>query len=197
MKRMKFLFGQRRMQVLLTLAVLLLAVSVVIGSGANFTSTSANPTNVFTAGNLSHINSKPGAALFTVTKMKPGDMAPGTVTITNDGDIAGDFTLSNSAVTNPVLPAVTAPLSVPFSDLLTVKIYSTTTTVPVVAKHQVYPAVGSALIGVDPALALGTFQPGESRTYDFEVTFPNGTPAHDNPYKKASMSLTYNWTSTS
>src|SRR5450756_1519584 len=60
MKRMKFLFGQRRMQVLLTLAVLLLAASVVIGSGANFTSTSANAGNVFTAGNLSHLNSNDG-----------------------------------------------------------------------------------------------------------------------------------------
>lgn len=189
MKRMKVLFGQRRMQVLLTLAVLLLAVSVVIGSGANFTSQSANLSNTFTAGNLSHVNSKNNAAIFTVTKMKPNDMAPGTVAITNDGDIAGDFTLTNSNVTNPVLPALSA--------LLTVKIYETTTTVPTVAKHQIYGGLGGAVIGVDPALALGTFAAGESRTYDFEVTFPNGLPAHDNPYKKASMSVEYNWTSTS
>ena len=58
MKRFKILFGQRRLQVLVALAALLLAVSVVIGSGASFTSTSANPSNVFTAGNLSHSNSK-------------------------------------------------------------------------------------------------------------------------------------------
>ena len=113
MKRMKVLFGQRRLQVLLTLAVLLLAVSVVIGSGANFTSQSANAGNIFTAGNLSHSNNKSGAIL-TADKMKPGDMAPGTVVITNDGDIAGAFTLTNSNVT-PVLPALSA--------LLTVKIF--------------------------------------------------------------------------
>ena len=55
------------------LFALLLAAMMAVGSGANFNSTSANPGNVVTAGNLSHINSKDTAALLTVTKIKPGE----------------------------------------------------------------------------------------------------------------------------
>jgi hypothetical protein len=190
MKRMKFLFGQRRMQVLLTLAVLLLAVSVVIGSGANFTSQSANPSNTFTAGNLTHLNSKNSAALFTITKMKPGDIVSGTVDITNTGDIPGTFTLTNSNVVDLPLPAL--------STLLTVKIYETKVLPIPGAETQIYGGVSGALIGTNPNLTLtGAFAVNEKRSYRFEVTFPNGTPAHDNPYKLSSTSIEYDWTATS
>ncbi len=47
-KRTKVL-GKRRTTVIVTLAVLLLATAVVIGSGANFTSQSTNPGNAFSA----------------------------------------------------------------------------------------------------------------------------------------------------
>ena len=50
MKRMRVLFGQRRMQLLATAAVLLLAVGVVVGSGANFSTSAASAGNTFTAG---------------------------------------------------------------------------------------------------------------------------------------------------
>ena len=53
MKRMKVLFGNRRMMVLLTLAILVLAATALVASSASFTATSANPGNMFTAGNLS------------------------------------------------------------------------------------------------------------------------------------------------
>ena len=58
MKRFKVLFGQRRFQVLVTMAVLLLAVSVIVASGANFTAQTANAGNVFTAGALTMTNDK-------------------------------------------------------------------------------------------------------------------------------------------
>ena len=59
MKRFKILFGQRRFQVLATMAVVLLAVSVVIASGANFTATSANPGNVFTPARWHQLTAPP------------------------------------------------------------------------------------------------------------------------------------------
>jgi len=188
MKRMKFLFGQRRMQVLLTLAVLLLAASVVIGSGANFTSESANPNNTFTAGNLKHTNGKVGAAILTADKMKPGQTVTGSVVITNDGDMPGTFTLTNSNVSDVFgTPALSA--------LLTVKIYETKLLPTLGAKTLIYGGEDGAVINVNPSLTLtGAFAHDESRQYDFEVTFPNGTPTHDNPYKKASMSIEYDWT---
>ncbi len=43
MKRMKVLIGNRRMMVLLTLAILVLAAAAIIASSASFTATSANP----------------------------------------------------------------------------------------------------------------------------------------------------------
>ncbi len=60
---------------LAVLALLLAATAVTIGSGANFSAQSANPTNTFTAGTLT-IGSNPanGTAVFTPsTPMKPGD----------------------------------------------------------------------------------------------------------------------------
>ena len=54
MKRMKVLFGNRRMMVLLTLAILVLAATALVASSASFTATSANPGNMFTAGASDH-----------------------------------------------------------------------------------------------------------------------------------------------
>ena len=190
MKRFKVLLGQRRFQVLATMAVLLLAASIVYASGANFTAQTANPSNVFTAGALTMSNSKTGAALFaTSNKLKPGDMVPGSVVITNTGDLSGAFTLNNANVTQLVAPAL--------STLLTVKIYDTKLLpLPVGTKTQIYGGANGIIIGTDPNLSLGTFAPGESHQYDFEFTFPAGTPTHDNPYQKASMSVEYDWNAT-
>ena len=58
MKRMKVLFGNRRMMVLLTLAILVLTATALVASSASFTATSANPDNVFTSGSLSITNDK-------------------------------------------------------------------------------------------------------------------------------------------
>jgi len=188
MKRMKFLFGQRRLQVLLTLAVLLLAASVAIGSGASFTSTSANPANVFTAGNLSHSNTKAGAAILTANKMKPGDTATGSVTITNDGDLPGTFVLNTSNMTD----AAVAPYTGKLSDILTLKIMDGAT--------QIYSGPIKSVGTI--TLPGGAWTPAIAHTYDFTVTFPNGaTPTGpmqgDNNYKKASMSIEFDWTATS
>jgi hypothetical protein len=194
MKRMKFLFGQRRMQVLLTLAVLLVAVSVVIGSGANFTSSSVNPSNTFSAGNLAMTNSKPGAAILTAALMKPGQTtASGTVTITNSGDIAGHISLSTSAMTDT--PGVNLGK---LSDVLTVKIMDGAT--------QIYngpiKSVGTIAL---PSSGTPTTLPwavSEAHTYTFTVTFPDGlTPPSattgDNAFKGSAMSIEFDWTGTS
>jgi spore coat-associated protein N len=188
MKRMKVLFGQRRLQVLVAMAALLLAVSVVIGSGASFTSTSANPSNVFTAGNLSHSNSKAGAAILTAPKMKPGDVVTGSVTITNDGDLPGTFTLSTSNMTDTAV----APYTGKLSDVLTLKIMDGAT--------QIYSGAIKSVGTI--TLPGGAWAPTVAHTYDFTVTFPDGgTPTgallNDNSYKKATMSIEFDWMATS
>lgn len=194
MKRMKFLFGQRRMQVLLTLAVLLLAVSVVIGSGANFTSSSVNPSNTFSAGNLAMTNNKTGAAILTAALMKPGDTATGTVIITNSGNIAGHISLSTSSLSDTA--GVNPPAKL--SDVLTLKIMDGVT--------QVYSgpikSVGTIALPSSGSPTTLPWAVAEAHTYNFTVTFPDGgTPptaiTGDNAYKGSSMSIQFDWTGTS
>lgn len=185
MKRVKVLLGQRRMQVLVALAAVVLAASIVIGSGANFTSASANPANTFTAGTLTQTNTKSGVgtgAILTASLMKPGGVAAaGTVIIKNTGSLPGTFTLTKSNLTpTPGL-----------GDALDVVIEETPPSPGV--KHTVYTGTLSAM----GSIPLGSFAASESRTYDFTVTFPDGTAAHDNPYQGASVSVEYDWTATS
>ena len=102
MKRMKVLFGNRRMMVLLTLAILVLAATALVASSASFTATSANPGNVFTAGALTISNkdtaglSREGTTVLNLTAaaMKPSDTVSGTAVIKNTGSIAGTFKLT-------------------------------------------------------------------------------------------------------
>jgi spore coat-associated protein N len=79
------------------LAVVLAAVGITVGSGANFTAHSANPSNTFTAGTLSIGNSQ-ASAILSATNLKPGDSTPGTVDIQNTGSVPGTFTLSTSNI---------------------------------------------------------------------------------------------------
>lgn len=184
MKRFKVLFGQRRFQALITIAALMLAASVVMASGASFTSTSANLSNTFTAGNLHHTNSKDPGAVLTATLMKPGDTATGSVTLTNDGDIPGTFSLSTSNLSD----VVSAPYTGKLSDVLTLKIMDGAT--------QVYSGPINSVGTV--AIPGGPWAAGASHTFDFTVTFPNGgTPGGpltgDNNYKKSTMSIEFDW----
>lgn len=184
MKCLPLPLRQRRTQLLLSLAVLILALAVVVGSGAFFTSTSANPSNVFTAGNLSHSNNHDGAAILTGTLMKPGAVSTGTVTIANSGDIAGDFTLSwANRVDTP------GPNGGVFSAVLNLRIYDQTTST------EVY---NGKLNAMPASWALGTWVAGASHTYLFTVTFPDGgrpsgPTTGDNAYKRSSVTVDFNW----
>src|SRR5687767_2915854 len=68
------------------LLTLLLATTAVVGSGADFTATSANPSNTFAAGTLSIGNSKDGVAVLSASDLRPaGPAADGVVDIENTG----------------------------------------------------------------------------------------------------------------
>jgi spore coat-associated protein N len=188
MKRMGVLFGQRRVMVLATLTILVLAAVALAASGASFTSTSANPDNVFTAGNLSHTNNVNGAIL-TASLMRPGDTKTGEVTITNTGDIGGNFWLKQSSVVpGGGDPAFAAYLELTIRDLTT--------------DTQVYPAlpaVAGPLNGIPAAgISLGAFAVNAPHTYRFTVHFPDaGVDANgvgqDNEYKGATASCQFDW----
>lgn len=108
MSRAKLLLSQPRtaLGALLTLA---LATTAVVGSGADFTASSANPANTFAAGTLHIVNSKEGVAVLSGSGLQPGGApAVGTVDLENDGSLSGAFQLSRGA---PADSDATNPLS--------------------------------------------------------------------------------------
>jgi spore coat-associated protein N len=175
---------RRRLLLILPIVVVMIAAAAVMASGATFTASSANPNNTFTAGNLSHSNSKAGSAILTASKMKPGDSVTGSVTITNDGDLPGTFTLSTSSLAETAVGTGGGHLA----DVLQLKIMDGTTQI----YNESIKSVGT--------ITLGTWAAGAAHTYDFTVTFPDGgTPGSnstgDNIYKKAGMSIQFDWLS--
>jgi hypothetical protein len=170
---------KKRRHILLAslVAGVMIVASAVMASGATFTATSANPDNVFTAGNLSQHNSKNGSAILTADKMKPGVSKSGSVTIKNDGDIPGTFSLSTSDLRETAIGTGGGHLA----DVLELKILDGTTRI----YEGSIKSVGT--------IALGSWAVDESHTYDFTVTFPDGGPGADNAYKKAGMSIDFDW----
>lgn len=188
MNRMTALWRSSPRALLLGLGTIGLAAAVTVGSGANFTSSTANPSNVFTAGTLSHSNSKAGAAILTAGNMRPGDTASGTVDIQNTGSLSGTFSLAKT------VSEVTTPS---FSGKLTIVITDNgdpTCVVSCPAPATIYSGVVSAMGNT----ALGNFAAGEKHRYSFVVTFPDGgANGADNAYQAASTTVTYNWTAVS
>jgi hypothetical protein len=180
------------------LALLLAAMAVTIGSGANFTAASANPTNVFTAGTLTMSNSSAGTAIFTAAQglMKPGDTRVGTVDIQNTGSVAGDFVLGTSNIVNtPAAPGLTSRLTIKVEDCGKFTAGNVTPP-PCTSNTTIY---GPASIAGLSGQALGTFAGGSLATsdkhrYTITVNWPNGTPAQDNPLQGASVTFDLNWT---
>lgn len=164
-------------------AALVLASAFLVGSGAIFTSTSANPANVFTAGILTQDNSNDGAAILTAGLMKPGDVRTGSVTITNKGDISGDFKLAMSKVGSSV-----GSNGGDLYEALRLEVSSGAT---IVYSGDLADFVGTR--------AAGTIASEASSTYTFTVTFPDtGTPAsdttEDNAYQGSSTTVEFEWT---
>jgi hypothetical protein len=166
-------------KVLVPLATVLAAGAVAVGSGATFTSTTDNTTSAVTAGNLSHSNSKADSAVFTITKMKPGDVVNGSLTLTNTGSLPAGFTLREPSSTNTFASTGTA-------SYLHLKITDDT------AASTVYDGDFGGL--ADDALkSLGTLAPNAARTFTFAVSMDANTP---NSEQDKTASATYQWVST-
>ena len=75
------------------LAVVLAAVGITVGSGANFTASAANPGNAFTTGTLVIANS-PSTAILSATGLKPGDSSTRDRRHHEHRLLAGDFALT-------------------------------------------------------------------------------------------------------
>jgi spore coat-associated protein N len=191
MTRMKSLWKASPRKVLLAFGALLVVAAVAVGSGANFNSTSANPSNVFTAGTISHSNSKASSAILTASNIVPGNTATGTVDIKNTGSASGTFTLTHTTpVDTPVSPGLAKKLTLTIVDQGDP---ACVTTCPA------FVTVYSGTINAQPAsIPLGAFAPGVTHKYVYTMTFPDGgTGGADNAYQGASTTVDYNWSSTS
>jgi flagellar basal body-associated protein FliL len=158
-------------RLIIALIVIILAAVVVTFSFSLFTSSSASPGNMVASGSMDISNSKEDAAVLTVAGLLPGESADGTVTIENVGESEGAFSMSASNLADaPADPALSSQLTLVVTDETT----------------EVYNGALAALTTVD----LGTWQPGDSHTYTFTVTFAS---AAGNEYQDAQTTLDLTW----
>jgi spore coat-associated protein N len=162
------------------LAVVLAAVGITVGSGANFTAHAANPANTFTAGTLT-IGSSASSALFNAPNMKPGDNASGTVDIANTGSVPGTFTLSTSNAVDT--GALLGQLDLKIEDC---GLFSGTSAPACGGTNVVY----NAKAGGVGTIALGSFASSAKHRYKIDVTLPSSTT---NAFQGKTASVEFDW----
>jgi spore coat-associated protein N len=166
------------------LAVVVAAAGLTAGSGANFTASSANPSNTFTAGTLT-IGDSQSSAILSAPNLKPGDSVSGTVDIQNTGSVAGAFSLATSNAADST-PSLLGQLDLKIEDC---GVYAGSTA----------PSCGSGTVvhnGKVSALStapLGAFAANAKHRYKFDVTLPSTT---GNSFQGKSASVQFDWTAT-
>jgi hypothetical protein len=182
MSRFKILAANPR-RALAALATVLVAVGITGASGASFTAQTANPTNTFTAGTMTMVNSKVNAAILTASNMKPADPATvGTVDIKNSGSLAAAFSLAKGTVVDSDLV-----------NLMSTKLDLIVTDCGV----DVDCTIGTSVVkytgtvaAMPAATALGTFAANEEHRYQFSVQL-NGSA--DNNYQGDNSVIQFLW----
>jgi spore coat-associated protein N len=173
-------------------SVALLAAGVAVGSGADFSSRSANPANTFSAGTLTMDNSKDAAAIFSPANMKPGG-APqtGTVDIANTGSLAAAFTLSRDR-----LESTDGGDSNPASFAEQVELVVTDcgphagAGAPACGDGDDREVYAGTLAAMDAARPLGDFEPGEKHRFQIAARLH---PDTGNEYQGDSSSARFVW----
>ncbi len=190
MSRFKILAANPRRS-LAALATVLVAVGITGASGANFNASSANPTNVFTAGTLTMNNTKANAAILTASNLRPGAAATpastGTVDIKNTGSLSAPFTLSKGTMVDAVSAG---PLSTKLN--LVVTDCGTDLNCTAGVNNNVYTGTVDAMGTLIPI--AGTFASGEERRFEFKVDL-DGTA--DDTYQAGTSTVQFLWNATS
>jgi spore coat-associated protein N len=169
-----------RKRTLASLALGLIAIATAVGSGADFSARTANPSNTFSAGALSMENSKDGTAILNAHGMKPGD-APktGVVDIENTGSIDGVFKVSRDELTssdpgndNPSPFATKVAIGVVDCGTFGINnsAYGPEPATPICGDADDHTLYLGSLANQNSPIELGTYQPGEKHRYDFEAS---------------------------
>ena len=166
-------------RLIVALILLAVAIGVAVFTTATFTSSSASAGNMVAAGSVEIDNSHDGTAIFTASGLVPGDSANGTVQISNTGSSSGNFSLTSSNI-------VDTPATPPFSGKLDLLVEDVTN---VGSPQTLY----SGKLNAMGTIQLGKWSAGATHSYKLTATFPNGTPAEDNPYKNAKTTVDFVW----
>ena len=123
-------------------------------------------------------NSRAGDHILAAGNMRPGEGVSGTVTIGNDGDVAGRFKV-----------AATPPQDTPgaFGGLLSERVELTLSDVTGATPVVIFTGHPADFAEYD----VGTFGPGEEREFRFTMTLPQ---AAGNAYQGSALSLGFVWT---
>ncbi len=173
----------------ITLAGLVVAAAIAVGTGANFNASSANPNSLISAGAVAVTDSLPGTSILTVSPMKPGATSSATVNITNSGNVPATLALAKlNVVDTPAAPPLSAKLTLLLQDLGD-PLCTTSCPAPV--------TMYSGTVGSMGTVALGVFSAAVTHQYKFSVTFPDGgSGGADNAYGGAATRMDYRWTAT-
>jgi spore coat-associated protein N len=174
MDRVRLIAGSHRWLLLAALALLALALGSAMFSGASFSSKSANSASLV-AGSIQLSSSAPNQAIVVASEMKPGDSRQGTISIGNQGDVAGTVTLNASGLTGAALAAV-----------IDLKVEDTT-------EKSIQKWSGK--LGAFSSVSLGTLAAGTTRSYRFTLSWP--AASNEASLQGASTSLTFQWSGVS
>jgi spore coat-associated protein N len=122
-------------------------------------------------------NSQEGAAVLSAGDLRPGDSVQGTVTIGNNGDVAGRFALAAPDVDDTPGPgggALSARVVLTVADLT--------------AATQLFSGHPADFAEHD----VGTLEPGEEHDFRFTLAWPHGL-AGDNLYQTSALTLGFEW----
>ncbi len=175
MDRVRLLIGSRRWMLLAALALVSLALGSAMFSGASFTSKSANSASLV-AGRIQLSSSQPNQAIVAASGMRPGDSRQGTISIGNQGSVAGAVTLKASGLTGTALAAV-----------IDLKVEDTTGGGAV--------QVWSGKLGSFGSVGLGSFAAGQTRSYRLTLSWPSAS--NEASLQGASTSVTLEWVGSS
>jgi spore coat-associated protein N len=186
MSRLQVLAANPRLA-LGALVTLLLAAAAVVGSGADFTAASANPSNTFSSGTLTMANSQAGTAIFSASNLRPdGAAQTGTVDIENTGSLSGDFTLVRGTVTNTDTGnPLSAKLNMTVVDCGT---FSGATPPPCNDGDEVTKYTGT--LAAMATTALGTYNSGVKHRYEFRVALDSSA---DDAYQGDSATAAFDF----
>ena len=185
MSRLRVLAANPRLA-LGALLTLLLAAGAVVGSGADFTASSANPANTFASGTLSMVNSKEGTAVLSATNLRPTGSANGVVDIENTGSLSGAFTLSR---TTPVDSDSSNPMSAKLNLVVVDCGTFSGATAPTCGDGDDATKYTGTLAAMGTT-ALGTYNANVKHRYQFTVTL-DGTAG--NAYQGDSSSVQFDF----